>query len=171
MNLIKSVFLTTLITFCVTTAHAEKGGDEVIGYIGISAGQSDFDDACSGLSSCDDTDTAYKAFMGMHKKHFGVETSFVWFGEADTTDDIFGVQIQGVGIYPVTDNFSGFAKAGGLVYEGDSIDSDITWALGAGVQYEFNSSLGLRAEYEWFSDIDTVGDTSLITAGIFYNFD
>ena len=50
MNLVKLVFLTVLIAVCVTTAHAS----DVNGYIGISAGQSEFNDACRG---CDDTDT------------------------------------------------------------------------------------------------------------------
>jgi opacity protein-like surface antigen len=169
VNLVKLVFLTVLIAVCVTTAHAS----DVNGYIGISAGQSEFNDACRG---CDDTDTAGKVFMGMHKNYFGVETAFVWFGEAptptkDSADNMFGVQIQGVGRYSVNDQFSGFAKIGGLVYEGDEIDSDVTWALGAGIQYNFKYGFGIRAEYEWFSDIDSVGDTSLISAGLVFNFD
>ena len=173
MNLLKPVFLTALITFCVTTAHAEKGGDEVIGYLGISGGQSNFDDACVG---CDDNDTAGKIFMGMHKKYIGVETAFVWFGEApaptkNKADDMYGVQIQVVGMYPVSDQFSGFAKIGGLGYDGDELRSDLTWALGAGVQYEFNNGFGLRAEYEWYHDINSVGDTSFVSAGLVYNLD
>jgi hypothetical protein len=169
VNLVKSVFFTVLIAFCVTIAHAS----DVDGYLGISVGQSDFEDACSG---CDDTDTAGKIFVGVHREYFGFETAFVWFGEAPTptkseADDMFGVQMQGVGIYPVNDQFSGFAKIGGLVYEGDEIDTDVTWALGAGIQYNFKYGFGIRAEYERFSDIDSVGDTSLISAGLFFNFD
>jgi opacity protein-like surface antigen len=71
----------------------------------------------------------------------------------------------------VNDQFFGFAKIGGLIYEGDEIDSDVTWALGAGIQYNFKYGFGIRAEYEWFSDIDSVGDTSLISAGLVFNFD
>ncbi len=169
MNLVKLVFFTVLIAFCVTTTHAS----DVDSYLGISVGQSDFEDACSG---CDDTDTAGKIFMGVHREYFGVEAGFVWFGEAPTptkgkANDMFGVQMQVVGIYPVNDQFSGFAKIGGLVYEGDEIDTDVTWALGAGIQYNFKYGFGIRAEYEWFSDIDSVGDTSLISAGLVFNFD
>lgn len=169
MNYAKLVIISILGGFYITSAHAEafSGSDF---YIGASGGQSDFDISCRGLPGCDDSDTGLKVFMGVDNNKFGFEAGYINFGEP-FSHDVWGVQFQGLGILSLNDHFSGFAKAGGLVYDGDDIDSGTTWSLGAGVQYNFSGMLGIRAEYEWFYDVDILDNSSLISAGIVLNFD
>ena len=176
MGIPKLVIFPFLASVVITSAQAESDGfpDSDV-YVGVSAGKSDFSDACDNISSCDDTDSARKIFGGIHNKNFGFEAGYVNFGEPSApnldTDDVWGAQMHGVGILPIPKYFSGFAKVGGLFYEGDEIDGDITWALGVGAQFNFNDIFSLRAEYEWFNDIDYLGDTSLISAGVVLVFD
>ena len=169
MYFAKLAIISILSGLYITSAYAEafSGSDF---YIGASGGQSDFDISCSGKSDCDDSDTGLKAFMGIDNNKFGFEAAYINFGEP-ISHDVWGVSLQGVGILPFNDEFSSFAKVGGLIYDGDDIDSGITWSLGAGVQYNFVDMLGVRAEYEWFYDVDALDNTSLISVGIVLNFD
>jgi opacity protein-like surface antigen len=189
MKIARSVIVLVLASVAMASVQAANV------YLGISGGQSDFNDACDGLSKCDDTDTALKVFMGVRNNNFGFEGAYVNLGEPTAThpslgkintSDIWGVQMQGVGILPFTNQLSGFAKVGGLFYEGSEIDSGAAWALGVGLQYYFNDTFGIRAEYEWFNNVETFNsdvdgnangndfsteeDVSVISAGLVFNF-
>jgi OOP family OmpA-OmpF porin len=169
MNFAKLVIIAILAGPHMTVVQAEEFSGSNF-YIGASGGEANYDISCSGASDCDDSDTGWKVFMGVDNNRFGFEAGYVNFGEP-LSHDVWGVQMQGLGIHQFNDQFSAFAKAGGLAYDGDEIDNGFTWSLGAGVQYNFSGMFGVRAEYEWYYDIDDLDNTSLISAGLILNFD
>jgi OOP family OmpA-OmpF porin len=66
------------------------------------------------------------------------------------------VSLTALGILPFTDRFSGYAKAGFQRWDLDSAIPGLTGSLddsgtdpvyGAGLQYRFNDTVALRAEY------------------------
>ena len=83
MNIAKSVIVPILASAVVASAQAESGDSSSADtYFGMSAGKSDADDVCDGASKCDDTASAWKVFMGIHNKNFGVEAGYVNLGKA-----------------------------------------------------------------------------------------
>ena len=58
---------------------------------------------------------------------------------------------------------------------GNDGDTDVSWSLGLGAQYNFTPAVGLRVEWERFfevGDSDSTGeaDIDMITAGVVYKF-
>ena len=164
-------------------------------YVGVSAGQADYDVDCSGALSCDTKDTAFKLYGGwMFNPYLGVEGALFDLGKAQGAVAFPGLgnvgvqaKARGLGVYgiaalPVAD-FSLFAKAG-FAYTraeveatgalgGSDTESKFNPAFGVGASYALTSNIGARVEWERFR-IEYPGsqkeDTDVVTAGVTYRF-
>lgn len=172
--------------------------DDTKFYVGVSAGQSNFNDACDGLDtigfvgSCDDDDTGWKIFGGYNfNQNFGVEAAWVDLGEATANGtigaaaatanvEVDGFNISAVGRVPLGEQFSLFGKLGLYVWDASAsatvattsvfLDNDGTdISFGAGGQYDFSKNFGVRAEWERFSNVAD-DDVDLFTVGIAVKF-
>lgn len=167
-----------LATAALLASTATMAADNGI-YLGASIGDANID-IDQGIAQVDSDDTGFKFIVGLRPLDwFGVEASYVNFGEAEdgplaaNTDGItaFGVFFLPVGPVDV------FAKGGLISFEnsveldgfGDIYSEDGTdLAYGLGVQFRL-LSLGVRAEYEIF-DIDDVEDANMLSIGVTYTF-
>lgn len=158
-------------------------------YVGGSVGRSDYGVGPGDLGmtsgTVDDTDTAYKVFGGYNfTRNFGVEAAYVDLGDltfsgnvgatpVSGSADVEGFNISAVLTAPINERFSVFGKLGAFVWDGDfsanstavswsGSDSGTDFSAGLGASYSFNKNLSLRAEYEYFDDVDT----NLWTVGV-----
>jgi OOP family OmpA-OmpF porin len=149
----------------------------------------------------DDRDTGYKIYGGYQfNKNFAVEGGYFnlgKFGYTATTVPagtlngnikLRGLNLDLVGIVPITEKFSAFARAGlhhseardsfsgtGLVRVSNPNPSkrDTNYKFGLGVQYAFTEALAMRAEVERYRINDAVGnkgDIDLVSVGLLYRF-
>jgi OOP family OmpA-OmpF porin len=149
----------------------------------------------------DDRDTGYKIFGGYQlNKNFAVEGGYFnlgRFGYKATTSPagtlsgnikLKGLNLDLVGILPITEKFSAFGRAGvnyaeakdsfsgtGLVRVSNPNPSkrDTNYKFGLGVQYAFTEALAMRAEVERYRINDAVGnkgDIDLVSVGLVYRF-
>lgn len=151
-------------------------------YAGGSLGQTDAKDAtCTPpLTSCDDKDTAWKIFGGYEiNRNFAVELGYTNLGEfkasgpggVNATIESTAWELVGVGSFPVADRFSLYGKLGGYRAEtegrtnvGLSADESNTGlTFGAGAQYDFTRTVGVRAEWQRYTDVGggNVGESDL----------
>jgi OOP family OmpA-OmpF porin len=190
--------------------------DDSFWYIGGNIGQSKakIDDArisdqllgtgFSSVSISDNkTDTGFKLFGGYQlNKNFALEAGYFDlgnFGYTATTVPagtlsgsikLQGLNFDAVGMLPVADKFSVFARLG-LQYaqakdeftsspavpvptDPNPSKSAASYKVGLGAQYDFTQSLGMRLEAERYRINDAVGnkgDIDLYSVGLIYRFD
>jgi OOP family OmpA-OmpF porin len=149
----------------------------------------------------DDRDTGYKIFGGYQlNKNFAVEGGYFNLGKfgykANTVPagtmsgniKLQGLNLDLVGILPITEKFSAFGRAGVNYAEArDSFSGtgsvrvsnpnpskrDTNYKFGLGVQYAFTEALAMRAEVERYRINDAVGnkgDIDLVSVGLVYRF-
>ena len=148
----------------------------------------------------DDRDTGYKLFGGYKfNKNFALEGGYFDLGKfgftattvpaGTLTGDIKlrGLNLDAVGILPITSRFSAFGRVG--LNHAEARDSftgtgiavlnpnpskrDTNYKFGAGLQYDFTESLGMRVEAERYRINDAVGnkgDIDLFSVGLIYRF-
>jgi OOP family OmpA-OmpF porin len=152
----------------------------------------------------DSTDVGYKLFGGKKfNRNFAIEGGYFDLGKfgftANTTGPgtfsgtikLKGVNVDALGILPITDKFSAFGRVG-LQYAQakDSFTgtgpgaavaasnpspskNSLGYKFGVGVQYDFTQSLGLRGEWERYRIDDAVGnkgDVDMYLVGVVYTF-
>ncbi|WP_334189882.1 outer membrane beta-barrel protein [Noviherbaspirillum sp.] len=155
----------------------------------------------TGSMTNDNRDTAYKIYGGYQiNKNFAVEGGYFNFGEFGYTATTVpagslngNIRVQGlnldlVGILPITEKFSAFGRVG--VNYAEARDSfrgtgavrvsnpnpskrDTNYKFGVGVQYAFTDALAVRAEAERYRINDAVGnkgDIDLVSIGLVYRF-
>jgi len=151
----------------------------------------------------DDRDFGFKLFGGYKfNKNFAVEGGYFNLGEfgftANTTGGTYtgtgkfqGLNLDAIGILPITEKFSAFGRVGYIYTEtkdtftgtGNGIsvaaanpDPDKkagNYKYGLGVQYDFTQALGLRVEWERYRVNDAVGnkgDIDMALIGLVYTF-
>jgi OOP family OmpA-OmpF porin len=149
----------------------------------------------------DDRDTGYKLFGGYQvNKYFAVEGGYFDLGKFGFTAStlpagtlsgnmkVRGLNLDLVGMLPITDKFSAFGRVGanyahtqdaftgtGLVHVVNANPSkrETNVKYGAGFQYAFTEALALRAEVERYRINDAVGnkgDVDLVSVGLVYRF-
>ncbi len=160
-------------------------------YAGATLGQSTAKDACNDLAgtgiSCDDSDTAFKIFGGYQiNRNFAAELGYADLGKAKAealglTEEVKSTawDLSLIGSYPINEQFSVFGRLGFYMadvkddtnfgFSASNSNSDLTYGLGA--RYEVTQNLGLRAEWQRYSqvgggdigksDIDVLGVTAL----------
>src|SRR4051812_16283799 len=161
--------------------------------------------AGSGLTvdsiSDDENGFGFKVFAGRQfNKYFGVEGGYVNLGEfgyqLNTTPagslngniKIQGLNVDAVGTWPVTEQFSVLGRVGATYLQSrDNFSSNgaITvsdsnpkkdygsYKAGVGVQYAFTEALAMRGEIERYRINDAVGNwgyTDMLTLGLVYRF-
>jgi OOP family OmpA-OmpF porin len=188
--------------------------DEAGWYAGANVGQSraKIDDPriISGLQagglattsiSDDDRATGYKLYGGYQINHnFALEGGYFDLGKFGFTANtapagtfsgntrMRGLNLDLVGILPITDKFSAFARAGVIYAEAkDSFSGTgavnvlnpnpskraANYKVGLGVQYDLTQALAMRGEVERYRINDAVGnrgDINLVSVGLAYRF-
>lgn len=153
-------------------------------YIGLNAGSGDIGGTC--VLDCDDNSDVYSLYTGgMWNKNFGLELGATDFKEFDrgigNTLSAYGFSIKAVGVLPITQSFSAFAKAGTIYhrtrgsldgFSPGARDSDWGSTYGVGVSFDFTPSLAAVLEYDqsnlrFAGDREHINTTSL---GLKYRF-
>lgn len=202
--------LLTLALMATPFAMAEDSG----GYVGANYGvtQATIDDSRirndllnNGLTTNsirdDDEDQGYKLFGGYQfNRHFAVEAGYFDLGRfgfvADTTPagtlsgniKVKGVNLDLLGILPISERFSAFGRLGVThartdgafagtgavtVLDPSPSERDTNPKVGLGLQFAVTDSLGLRAEIERYRINDAVGnkgDIDLASIGLVFRF-
>ena len=148
-----------------------------------------------------DRDRGYKLFGGyQYNKNFAVEAGYFDLGRfgfvANTTPagtlngdiKIRGLNLDAVGILPITEKFSAFGRLGVTyartngafagtgavnVLNPNPSEKDTNLKVGLGVQYAMTDALSLRAEIERYRVNDAVGnkgDVDMASIGLVYRF-
>ncbi|MDD2844745.1 MAG: outer membrane beta-barrel protein [Rhodoferax sp.] len=202
--------LLTLALMAAPFAMAQDAGWYAGANIGQSLATIDNDRISSGLLGSgltttsiadDDRDRGYKLFGGYQvNKYFAVEAGYFDLGQfsflANTVPigtlsgniKVRGVNLDAVGMLPITDKFSAFARLGVThartkgsfagtgavnVLDPSPRASDNNLKVGLGVQYAFTDALSVRAEIERYRINDAVGnkgDIDLASIGLVYRF-
>jgi len=148
----------------------------------------------------DNRDNGYKLFGGyQYNKNFAVEAGYFDLGKfgymatvvpAGTltgTIKLKGLNLDAVGTLPLTEKFSAFGRLGlnyaqardsftGIgvtVLNPNPSKNDTNYKFGAGLQYAFTESLGMRVEAERYRINDAVGnrgDVDMYSLGLVYRF-
>jgi OmpA-OmpF porin, OOP family len=149
----------------------------------------------------DNRDTGYKLFGGykfnrnfaleggyFNLGKFGFAATTVPAGTLDGSIKVQGLNLDLVGILPFTERFSAFGRVGmnyaqsrdsftgtGAVnvIRPDPSKREANVKFGAGLQYDFSESLGMRLEAERYRINDAVGnkgDVDLLSLGLVYRF-
>jgi OOP family OmpA-OmpF porin len=190
-RLVRAALLGAALALSAPAAFAQAQGL----YIGGSIGQAQADGFCDSepgftVTSCDDKDTGWKAFVGYRvNRNFAVEGSYMnggelggtvnsFFGTGTVKTDVTAWGIAALGILPVSERVELFGKLGFVRGESDSDvsvngtpipsddDSGTELAYGFGAVFNLTRSLGIRAEWENIDD----ADISMLSIGIQYKF-
>jgi OOP family OmpA-OmpF porin len=182
------------IAFSATNAMAQMSADSGW-YLGGTIGQSDADVDCSGTTSCDTKDTAWRILGGYQiNRNFAVEVGYHNLGEVSASAPGVSVNLEsnawelvGIGAFPISNQFSIYGKAG--FYRGeteveasvagvgsgslDETNTDLTYGIGA--QYKVNRQLGIRAEWQRYTNLGdngTIGeaDVDVMSVGLIWRF-
>ena len=149
----------------------------------------------------DDSSLAYKLFGGYQiNKNFAVEAGYFnlgKFGYTATTVPagslagkikLQGLNVDAVGMLPFAEKFSAFGRIGAqysqakdtftgtgavIVTNPNPDKNAFNYKAGLGLQYDFNTSLGMRAEVERYRINDAIGskgDLNMYSLGLVYRF-
>lgn len=202
-----------LIALAVISSSQVMAGDEGW-YMGFNIGKSRVDIDNQRISSSllsqgfvttditnDDKDNGWKVFGGYQlNKYFALEGGYFDLGEysfqANTLPvgtysgniRIKGINLDAVGILPITQKISAFGRLGLNAAKAEDVFSgtggvhvldpehnkrDTNYKMGIGLAYAFTPSLALRAEAERYRIDDTMnnrGDVDLVSLGLVYRF-
>ena len=187
----KRLGLSAFAALALTAAMAAHADSQPGFYMGAGFGTTKLDDDSFDGVDFDDSDTGFKVFGGYSfNPYFAVEASYFDLGEAGGNfDDIVGpisfdVGVSGfgasaVGVLPVSDMFSVFAKLGYATYDVDAhvsisglgsgsdsqSESDMTYGIGGAMSF---GQFGVRLEYEAI-DVDA-GDANMLSLSGVYRF-
>jgi OmpA-OmpF porin, OOP family len=153
----------------------------------------------------EESDTAVKVYGGYRfHQNFALEAGYINFGDFKATVSATspvpgtitanwkpaGFYVDAVGIIPLNDQAFLFGKAGamfarldahasatvaGIVLRASGDDNDTNLKLGAGIQWDFARSVGMRVEYERVNNLGDKnttgeGDISLWSLGLHLRF-
>jgi opacity protein-like surface antigen len=154
-----------------TPAFAADGSGFYVG-----AGIGDFGIKLDG-ESFDANDFGFKVFGGYNFiEYLGVEVEYIDGGSPSDhgiSIDMYGFNFSAVGIWPVTEQFDLFAKAGFISWDakahglGNADGEDFSWGVGAG--WDFTDQFGIRGEYQGF-EIEDTDSTYLWSASVLWRF-
>lgn len=192
---------------CVAATMATVSGAALAadnGFYGaVDIGQSKAKDACTPpagvtVTSCSDTDTAYRLGLGYQfNQNFGLEANYVDFGNTNAAGTVLGVpfasdasvtafQLSATGSLPLNESFAVIGKIGaahasvdasatalGVTAATSANSTELTY--GIGVRYNINKTMAIRAQYEDFGTVGdpaTTGDSklTLISIGMTFSF-
>jgi len=198
---------------CFASAHAQSPGSDMGFYLGGNVGQSRTDIKASDIQlpagfsytafSSDETDIGFKLFGGYRlHRNVAIEAGytdlgrFSFNGTTTPAGTISGrIKNSGwnadvVGILPLQNNFSLFARLGAYYNETKSSfaaggnlavtnpnpkERETSFKTGLGAQYDFTPTLGVRAEWDYFRKVGKENSTGeanihLISVGMVFRF-
>lgn len=213
MKMIRSSVTLGLVALSVIAtpfAMADDVGLYVGGNLGQSRATIDEDRITNALTGAgftttgfedDNRDLGFKLFGGYQfNKYFALEAGYFDLGKFEFTSTglppgtlngnikLRGVNLDAVGILPITEKFSAFGRVGVnyaktedsfvgggslTVLNPNPSKHDTNYKIGFGLQYALNDSLALRAEAERYRINDAVGnngDIDLISVGLVFRF-
>ena len=150
-------------------------------YLGGTLGEAELKDACQGLASCDDKDTAWRILGGYQfNRHFAAEVGYHDLGEASAPGgraEATAWELVGIGTLPLASQLSLYGKLG--VYRGEleaagieESNTDLTYGLG--VQYDFAKAIGVRGEWQRYEKLGggalVETDADVLSVGVLYRF-
>lgn len=168
-------------------------------YVGASAGSAKQGDTCNDpffSGECDNQDFAWKAFGGARfNPMLGVEIGYYDLGDSDMngttggstaklSNSTTGSVVSGVGYVPLSPQLEAFGKAGAMAWESNTRkisgskttqadNSGTSILLGGGAQFQLNSNLHLRGEWEHILNIGSDSayetDADLYSLGLSYS--
>jgi OmpA-OmpF porin, OOP family len=177
-------------------AQARAGAQDRAGYVGMQVGTAKYNDFCTGITvGCDNSDTAWRFFGGYQfSRNLSLELGYANLGaasagggaagdaryEANAFDFsmLIGPAISEslflfgkLGLYRADVDLR--ATTGPVLGSANSKNGGITF--GAGAQWNFTRSLGLRAEFQKYNNVGKEGNTreddiDVISAGIVWKF-
>ena len=167
-------------------------------YGGIGIGQSKFKDSCSGVSgpgiACEEKDTAWKIFGGYQVgRNFAGEFGYTDLGKTTLSITGFGsasigakgFELTGVGIIPLSRQFSVYGRLGMFQWDvdfqdgtrlvGSSSASGLSLTYGFGASLSLARTVALRAEWQKYQDVGDAsttggGDITAIGVGLVFKF-
>ena len=158
-------------------------------YIGGALGQAEQKGACDGLPagfSCDEKDSAWKILGGYQfNRHLAVELGYANLGEASASGgglsasvEVTAWDVVAVGSLPIMDKFSTYGKLGMCRAESEGTsnvgvsadDSETGFTFGIGLRYDFTRNLGVRAEWQRYSEVGDDTDADLLSIGVIWRF-
>lgn len=156
------------------------------GYVGANVGQSDYElGGCAPGTSCEGQDTGFKIYTGGQiNRIFGVELSYVDLGTVGRNNgDTWarGVNIGALANLPIGP-VNVFGKVGGIFAWTNSSspvagapngkERDFNISYGAGLQYDFNRSWAVRADWDVYrvQFVDGRDHVSLYSIGAVYKY-
>jgi len=155
-------------------------------YAALDVGQTNAKDTCTGVAGCNDSATAMR-FAGGYQftPVMGMEVSYATYGKASLGGargdwETNGIQVSGIGTFPVGNAFSVLGKLGVARIEHkvgttSATSTRTNLAYGIGAQYDFTKGIAFRAQYErlgTIGDANTTGQAkaSLLSVGAVYRF-
>lgn len=158
--------------------------------------------ATPGANTTEDRNTGWKAFVGYRfNRFFSLEGGYFELGKFDFASiatlpagslggnvEIKGLNFDAVFTLPLTEKFSLFARAGAnyadtrdslsgtgsfVVTDPNPKKMDLNYKYGAGLQYDFTNSFGVRGEYERYrinEPIQGWGDIDFASVGLLFRF-
>jgi OOP family OmpA-OmpF porin len=135
-----------------------------------------------GLGANDDSESVWRLFGGYRAhRNLAVELGYIDLGDMTIngrTADGEAWELVGLGILPLSENFSLYGKLGGYRGEakGSGIeerDNELTYGVGA--QYDIGRNLGVRLEWQRYADFGGGGfggasDQDVISLNAIYRF-
>jgi OOP family OmpA-OmpF porin len=141
-------------------------------YVGAGAGQSKAKDFCGGgggFDTCDDKDTAWKAYGGYaFTPNFAVEIGYSDFGKfkatlAPFTDEakVTAWEISAIGAFPIVQQLLVFGRLGlyratvkeDTNFAGSFENDNNDFTYGLGLQYNITRHLSLRGEWQRYNKV------------------
>jgi OOP family OmpA-OmpF porin len=179
-----------------TSAHAQwmRTSDQLGFYAGGGVAKTKVDKLCNdigltAITTCDDKDKSWKVSGGYQfHRNLAVEVGYVHLGKYSVSGAVGAVPVAvtakvrafeflGVGILPLTTQFSAYAKVGGYRWDTDlsgptginpvgGTINGTDFTAGAGVKYDFTRNLAVRLEYQRYFD----NDLNTLGAGVLWHF-
>jgi OOP family OmpA-OmpF porin len=145
-------------------------------YAGVHIGQSDVDEL-------GEKDTSFRILGGYRiNRTFAAELAYTDFGEATLFGATFegsAIELTGVASFPIADRFSIYGKLGLARGEADvtvpgfgsASEDSIELTYGAGLRYDFSQNMGVRGEWQRYTDVgDGASDVDVLSIGVVFNF-
>ena len=150
-------------------------------YFGGSIGPSDAGSYCTGATSCEDKDTAWKVFGGYKMtERLSAEAAYVNLGDIHKTtggtvqnSDVSALTAAAVAAMPINDQFDIFGKVGVMRWSSDNTagdESGFGMTYGVGAKMNISEKTKLRAEWEKLPSIETAPgektDVNMLSVGV-----
>lgn len=170
MNNLKAVITASIMVTSLTTTAADI-------YVGGKMGRAWLSDACQPGTSCDREDSSLGAFVGLDFTNwFALETGYDYLGRM-TGLGMNNTAVEAITLapklkLPLTDNISMYGKVGGA-YTKVGAKNDYSYLGSTGIEFNVNSPLSVRLEYQYLSDVDNDLSRmkgSSVTLGAAYHF-